>query len=44
MYRQSYSEIMDMTMIQEKLLDFNSDQSTQMIRDFYTKKSFLEIM
>lgn len=33
-----------MNIIQEKLLEFNSDLSTQQIRDFYTKKSFLEIV
>ena len=35
---------MEMNIIQEKLLEFNSDLSTQQIRDFYTKKSFLEIV
>ncbi len=30
--------------IQNRLLAFNSDQETQAIRDFYTKKSFLEIL
>ena len=30
--------------IQSKLLEFNSDQSTKSIRDYYTRKSFLEIL
>lgn len=30
--------------IQEKLLKYNSDQNTQAIREYYNKKSFLEIM
>ena len=35
---------MDYKEIQNKLLTYNSDQSTKSIRDYYTRKSFLEIL
>jgi hypothetical protein len=35
---------MDYTEIQEELFKFNSDQDTQAIREYYSKKTFLEIL
>lgn len=35
---------MDYTEIQEKLFQFNSDQNAQAIREYYSKKTFLEIL